>query len=169
MDRLSSVASSTPNDARGDGLAHPCVAGRRDSPLSLTSIGRTRTEAKGFYLVDQLPAIKGNKSAMQLVDLMLELGKSMCTIITTHAGLASEDLIEMLGEYMAHHAILSAIRSGPETTAFEPGHNKLGAFSRGLDARIEGKLKALSKEIDDYHKVSGRSLFILSKQFGEGA
>ena len=126
-------------------------------------------EAKGFYLVDQLPAIKGNTSAMQLVDLMLELGKSMCTIITMHAGLASEDLIEMLGEYMAHHAILSAIRSGPETTAFEPGHNKLGAFPRGLDARIEEKLKALSKEIDDYGKVSGRSLSLLSKNFGEGA
>jgi hypothetical protein len=126
-------------------------------------------EAKGFYLVDQLPAIKGNTSAMQLIDLMLDLGKSMCTIITTHAGLASEDLIEMLGEYMAHHAILRAIRSGPETTAFEPGHNKLGAFPRGLDARIEERLKALSKEIDDYDKVSGRSLSLLSKSFGEGA
>jgi hypothetical protein len=118
-------------------------------------------EASGFYLVDQLPAIKGNASAMQLVDLMLDLGKSICTIITTHAGLASEDLIEMLGEYMAHHAILSAIRGGPETTAFEPGHNKLGAFPRGLDARIEERLKALSKEIDDYDKVSGRSLSLV--------
>jgi hypothetical protein len=126
-------------------------------------------EAKGFYLVDQLPAIKGNASALQLIDLMLELGKSMCTIITTHAGLASEDLIEMLGIYMAHHAILSAIRNGPETTAFEPEHNKRGAFPFGLDDRIELRLKALSKEIDDYDKVSGRSLSLLTKHFGEGA
>lgn len=152
----------------------------RDAPdryLNTTAVGNDfrylvknkEGEASGFYLVDQLPAIKGNASAMQLVDLMLDLGKSICTIITTHAGLASEDLIEMLGEYMAHHAILRAIRGGPETTAFEPGHNKLGAFPRGLDARIEARLKALSKEIDDYDKVSGRSLSLLSKNFREGA
>jgi hypothetical protein len=126
-------------------------------------------EAKEFYLVDQLPAIKGNASALQLVDLMLELGKTMCSTITTHAGLASEDLIEMLGIYMAHHAILSAIRNGPETTAFEPGHNKRGAFPFGLDDRIELRLKALSKEIDDYDKAWGRSLSRLANHFGEGA
>jgi hypothetical protein len=124
-------------------------------------------EVQGFYLVDELPAIKGYGSAMQLIDLTLDLGKSICTIITTHAGLASEDLIEDLGKYMAHHAILSAIRNGPDTKAFEPGTNKLGAFPFGLDTRIEQRLKELSKDIDDYDKGSSRSLSLLSEGLRE--
>lgn len=130
-------------------------------------ITNEKGELQGFYLVDELPAIKGYGSAMQLIDLMLDLGKSICTIITTHAGLASEDLIEDLGKYMAHHAILSAIRNGPETTAFEPGTNKLGAFPFGLDTRIEQRLKALSKDIDDYDRGSDRSLSLLSEGLRE--
>ncbi len=119
---------------------------------------------KGFRLVDQLPAIKSNPRALALADANLKLGKTMAKIIATRAGYATEDSIELLGEYMAHHAILTAIRNGPETEAFEAGRHKIGAFPYGLDDLIGKRYHELNKAIEQYGQAYDRALELLSDQ-----
>jgi len=94
---------------------------------------------------------------------MLAIGTKICKIITTRAGYASEDLVEMLGQYMAHFAILSTVRNGPETVPFEPGWHKVGYYPFGLDAKIGQAYKEISKSIDEYGKACTRKLEILAR------
>jgi hypothetical protein len=119
---------------------------------------------KDFRLVDQLPALKSNPRAMALVDAIVGLGKNMCEIIATRAGYAAENSVELLGLYMAHHAILTAIRNGPETEAFEPGRHKVGAFPYGLDDVIGDKYHELSNAIDQYGQAYDRALQLLAEK-----
>jgi hypothetical protein len=119
---------------------------------------------KDFRLVDQLPAIKSNQRAMALVDAIVGLGKHMCEIITTRAGYAAENSVELLGLYMAHHAILTAIRNGPETEAFQPGRHKVGAYPRDLDKVIGDKYHELSSAIDQYGQAYDRALQLLAEK-----
>jgi hypothetical protein len=119
---------------------------------------------RDFRLVDQLPAMKSNQRAMALVDAIVGLGKHMCEIIATRAGYAAENSVELLGLYMAHHAILTAIRNGPETEAFEPGRHKVGAFPRGLDNVIGDKYHELSNAIAQYGQAYDRALQLLAEK-----
>jgi hypothetical protein len=117
-----------------------------------------------FRLVDQLPAIKGNPRALALVDSNLDLGARMCEIISKCAGYAAEDLLEQLGQYMAHYAILKAIRNGTEKDAFEPGRHKIGAYPFGLDKNVGAKYHELSNEIGSYGQAYERTLKLLAEQ-----
>jgi hypothetical protein len=119
---------------------------------------------KDFRLVDQLPALKSNPRAMALVDAIIGLGKNMCEIIATRAGYAAEDSVDLLGLYTAHHAILTAIRNGPETEAFQPGRHKVGAFPYGLDKVIGDKYHELSNAIDQYGQAYDRALHLLAEK-----
>jgi hypothetical protein len=119
---------------------------------------------KDFRLVDQLPAIKSNQRAMALADAIIGLGKNMCEIIATRAGYAAENSVELLGLYMAHHAILTAIRNGSETEAFEPGRHKVGAYPRALDQVIGDKYHELSKALDQYGQAYDRALQLLAEK-----
>jgi hypothetical protein len=113
---------------------------------------------KGFRLLDQLPAVRTNPKAFALVDGILQIGKRMTAIISTRAGLASEDLIGLLGRYMAHYAILSTIYKNGETEPYEPGWHKMGYFPRELDGEIEKGYRELSGFVDEYVKASNRML-----------
>jgi len=119
---------------------------------------------KDFRLVDQLPAVKSNQRAMALVDAIIGLGRNMCDIIATRAGYAAENSVELLGLYMAHHAILTAIRNGSESEAFEPGRHKVGAFPYGLDKVIGDKYHELSNAIDQYGQAYDRALQLLAEK-----
>lgn len=119
---------------------------------------------KDFRLVDQLPGIKSNERAMAFVDAILDIGKIMCQIISTKAGYAAEDAVEMLGKYMAHHAILTTIRNGPEKDAFDPGRHKVGAFPYGLDKVIGDKYNELSNAIEKYGEAYDRTLQLLREK-----
>jgi len=119
---------------------------------------------QSFRLVDQLPAVKNNPRALALVDANLALGAQMCEIISKSAGYASEDLLEQLGQYMAHYAILKAIRDGSEKEAFPPGRHKIGAYPFGFDKNIGEKYHALSKEIGRYGQAYERTLQILAER-----
>jgi len=118
---------------------------------------------QGFRLLDQFPAIKENAKALALADANLVIGAKICELISTRAGYASEALVDMLGQYMAHHAILSTVRSGPETEPFEPGWHKVGYFPFGLDKKIGEAYHDLAKSIDEYGKVSTQTLEALGK------
>jgi hypothetical protein len=120
-------------------------------------------EWQGFRLLDQLPAIKSNLKALALVDANLVIGEKICKVISNHAGYASEALVDMLGQYMAHYAILATIRNGKETEAFEPGWHKVGYFPFGLDTKIGEAYHEVSKSIDDFRKGSTRTLEALAK------
>jgi len=67
---------------------------------------------KGFRLLDQFPAVKANQKALVLAERILQIGEQTTKIISDHAGLASQDLIDLLGEYLAHYAVLSAAHKG---------------------------------------------------------
>ena len=107
---------------------------------------------KGFRLLDQLPAVRGNPYAFALVEGILQTGEKMTRIISEHAGLASEDLNEMLGEYMAHYAALSAIYRLGETEPYEPGWHKTGYYTRDLNGKVEGGYRELTQFINKYAK-----------------
>jgi len=113
---------------------------------------------KGFRLLDQLPAVRSNPKAFALADRILQIGEGMTKIISEHAGLASEDLIDLLGQYMAHYAILSTIHKLAETQPYEPGWHKMGYYPRKLDAKVEAGYRELSQFLDEYSRASKRML-----------
>jgi hypothetical protein len=113
---------------------------------------------KGFRLLDQLPAITSNPKALALVDRIVQIGEQMTKIISEHAGLASEGLIALLGQYLAHYAILSTIYKQGETEPYEPGWHKMGYYPRELDAKIEEGYREVSRFIDQYAQASKQML-----------
>jgi hypothetical protein len=118
---------------------------------------------QGFRLLDQFPAIKSDTKALALADQILVIGERICKIISSRAGYASEALVDMLGQYMAHYAILSTIRQDSRTEAFEPGWHKVGYYPFGLDTQIAQEYHEISKSIDEYRKASTRTLESLAK------
>jgi hypothetical protein len=92
------------------------------------------------------------------VDRILQIGEQMTEIISDHAGLASKDLIDLLGEYLAHYAILSTIYKGSETVPYEPGWHKMLYYPRRLNQMIEDGYRELSEFLDGYAKASKRML-----------
>lgn len=113
---------------------------------------------QGFRLLDQLPAIRTDPKALALIDRILEIGDQMTKIISKHAGLASEDLMDLLGQYMAHYAILSTIHKLNESEPYEPGWHKMGYYPFDLNAKIEEGYRELSGFIDDYVAASKHML-----------
>ncbi len=109
---------------------------------------------KGFRLLDQLPAVRHNPKAFALAEGVLRIGDQMTEIISKHAGLASENIIDLLGEYLAHYATLSTIYRLGETEPYEPGWHKVRYYPRELNARIEAGYREVSQFIDEYAKAS---------------
>jgi hypothetical protein len=118
---------------------------------------------KGFRLLDQFPAVRTNPKALALADRVLEIGKQITHTITQHAGLASEaeDLLELLGMYLAHYAILSAVRQDDRTEPYPPGSHEIGYYPRELNPKIEAGYREIAHLIAQYAE-SGRLLEHLS-------
>jgi len=55
---------------------------------------------RGFRLLDQFPVVKKDPKALALADANLVIGQNICQIVSTHAGYASEGLVDMLGQYL---------------------------------------------------------------------
>jgi hypothetical protein len=125
-------------------------------------------EWKAFRLLDQLPAVRGNFKAFALADRVLQIGDEMTRIIAKHAGLASEDLIDLLGRYMAHYAIISTIHKLAETEPYEPGWHKTGYFPRELDEKVAKGYRELSQFLTEYSNASKRLLEALPKDVPSG-
>lgn len=121
-------------------------------------------ETYGFRLIDEMPAIRENKKAMVLVDRILTIGKEITAIISEHAGLATEDLVPLLGEYAAHYAILSTIRDDQGTEALPPGKKEKGyyPYPRDLNTKVEAGYRELSQFLDDYSDTSKKMLKAVS-------
>jgi hypothetical protein len=113
---------------------------------------------KGFRLLDQMPAVKKNSKAFTLVTEIIGIGEKTTKIISEHAGLASAELIGLLGEYLAHFALLSTVYKGAETEPYEPLVQKTGYFSHELSSKIEGEYRELSKFLDEFEAASKRML-----------
>jgi hypothetical protein len=114
--------------------------------------------SKPFRLLDQMPAIKDNAGALVLVDEIIAIGKKTTNIISKRAGLATADLIDLLGEYLAHFAMLCAIRANPTTKPSEPLAKKLGYFPRSLNAKVADGYRELSRFLDEYVNASKKML-----------
>src|SRR5438094_2433469 len=100
---------------------------------------------KGFRLLDQFPAVRTNPKALALAERILQIGEQMTKIISGHAGLASKDLIDLLGEYLAHYAVLSTIYKLGETAPYEPGWHQMLYYPRQLNKKIEEGYRELSQ------------------------
>jgi hypothetical protein len=118
----------------------------------------------GFRLLDQLPAVRSHPNAYALVKAILEIGKQMTEIISTHSGLASADLVRLLGEYTAHYAILSNIDASGSTTPYPPGWHTMGYYPRELNKKVEAGYLELSQLLDDYSNASKELLATLPIQ-----
>lgn len=112
---------------------------------------------KGFRLLDQFPAVRTNPRAFALAERILQIGEQTTKIISDHAGLASSDLIDLLGEYLAHHAVLSTIYKLNETVPYEPGWHKMLYYPRQLNEKIEEDYRELNQSLDEYAKA-GKSM-----------
>jgi hypothetical protein len=113
---------------------------------------------KGFRLLDQMPAVKKNAKALTLATEILCIGGQTTKIISEHAGLASSELIELLGEYLAHYALLSTVYKSIETEPWEPLGQRPGYFSRELSVKIEHEYRELSKFLDEFETASKKML-----------
>lgn len=121
---------------------------------------------KGFRLLDQLPAVRSNQKALALAVRILEVGEKTTGIISEHAGLASEDLMDVLGKYLAHYAILSTIYKSDETDPYKPGWHEMGYYTRELNEKIEAGYRELSQFFNKYAKAGERMLEDLSAEKG---
>lgn len=117
-----------------------------------------------FRLLDQFPAVKKNPKALVLADRMLAIGKRMTEIISQNAGLASGDLIDLLGQYMAHYAILSAIREEKKDEPYPPGSHEMGYYPRELDTKIAAEYRQIAQVIADSAKESRRLTAVIADQ-----
>ena len=123
---------------------------------------------QGFRLLDQFPAVKANPKALALADKNIAIGASICEVISTRAGYASDALVEDLGTYMAHHAILTAVRNSSDIEPSRPGSHVVGYFPFGLDDKIAKDYHALNQSIDEYRKASARKLKAISRSDSRG-
>ena len=85
----------------------------------------------------------------------------MTNVISEHAGLASADVIDLLGEYLAHYAIISTIYRSGGTEPYEPGWHKTGYYPRNLNEKIEEGYRGVNLVLDDYSKASKEMLAAL--------
>ena len=129
----------------------------KNSPDEFLVFAKDRTW-KGFRLLDQLPAVRSNPKAFALAEGILEIGEKMTGIISEHAGLASENLIDLLGQYMAHYATLRTIYKRGETEPYEPGWHQVRYYPRELNAQVESGYRELSGFIDEYVDASKKML-----------
>ncbi|MFT3783721.1 MAG: hypothetical protein QM790_17040 [Nibricoccus sp.] len=104
----------------------------------------------GFRILDQLPAIRPFPKSFALVGAIVDLGSEISGIVAKHSGLASVELLKVLGAYAAHYAILVTIYKDPSGTPYPPGWHKLGYYPRNLNAMIENEHKELSRFLDEY-------------------
>gem|GEM_PF-2182331 len=113
---------------------------------------------KEFRLLDQLPALRKNEEVFPLINGIVDIGSKMKEIIYNNAGYASSESIPLLGEYLAHFAILSTIYNDKSESAYEAGWHVIGYYPRSLNERIENDYRALSAELDLYAKAGKQLL-----------
>lgn len=116
-----------------------------------------------FRLLDRLPDLRQIPTVWALVDQIVSIGDSMTKIIAERAGLASERIIDRLGEYLAHYAILSLLYKSKETTPYPPGWHSRGYYPRELDSELAADYHEVSKFIDQHAIATERILEGLSK------
>ncbi len=132
-----------------------------DEPCLLVKIDGGGWEE--FRLLDQLPAVRTDPRILALVERIIYIGEQMTKIISEHAGLASKDLVETLGKYLAHHAILSMIHEQGEIKSYRPGSHEMGYFPRELPAEIIKGYNEVSAHLNEYENKTKQVL----KEFAE--
>ncbi len=116
-----------------------------------------------FRLLDRLPGLREIPTVWALIDQIVSIGDSMTKIIAEHAGLASERIIDRLGQYLAHYAILSLLYRSKETNPYAPGWHSRGYYPRELDSELAADYHEVSKFIDQHAIATEHILEGLSK------
>lgn len=120
-----------------------------------------------FRLLDQLPAVRTYPNILTLVERIIHIGEQMTKIISEHAGLASEDLVDLLGEYLAHHAILAMIYKQNETKPYKAGSHMMGYFPRELPNKIIQGYNEISALLNEYEKKTKQVLQAFPEKVSE--
>ena len=109
---------------------------------------------ESWRLLDQFPAVKKNPRALALADQVLKIGEQITQIISQHAGLASQDLMTVLGEYLAHYAILTATRKEDRDEPYPAASHQMGYYPRELNAKIIAGYKEVMQLVESYTAAS---------------
>lgn len=103
---------------------------------------------KPFRLIDELKLLNDElPQLMPLVDEIIKSGEATAKLIIEHSGLAlpeNEKLTEMLGDFLAHHAIIKQIRgsvTSPTLIVYT------ATYPRGFDKVIKDDYDELVKEL----------------------
>jgi hypothetical protein len=121
-------------------------------------LAKDGTTWKGLRLLDQMPAVKKNTKALTLATEIISIGEQTTKIISEHAGLASSELIGLLGEYLAHYALLSTAYKSTETEPCEPLGQKTVYFPHELIGKVEHEYRDLSQFLDEFEAASKKML-----------
>jgi hypothetical protein len=111
---------------------------------------------KPFRLLDKLPAVRTSPKALNLVEQILSIGARMTEIISKNAGLASVDLLPLLGQYMAHYAILSTMYQKEETEPYPAGWHTMGYYPHELNEKVAQGYCDLSEFLNSFVEASKR-------------
>jgi hypothetical protein len=98
-------------------------------------------------MLDFMPILLKDKSARQLVDVIIEIGRKKSALISKHGGLAAsgQDPPPVFGQYLAHFMILEQLYNHPPTEPFEPGSQKVGYYPMEFDEIVDkGYQRALA-------------------------
>ena len=119
---------------------------------------------KPFRFIDDLELVRNHfPQLMSMVDQIIEVGNKSSKLIQTRAGLAlpeNQKLTEMLGSFLAHHAILKKIRE-----AVGKGENVTytAAYPRGFDKLIADDCTRLTTQLQEWEDLSRKMLDIEAK------
>jgi hypothetical protein len=111
---------------------------------------------KPFRLLDKLPAVRTNPKALNLVEQILSIGARMTEIIAKNAGLASVDLLPLLGQYMAHYTILSTMHQKGETEPYPSGWHTMGYYPHELNDKVAQGYRDLNEFLNSFVEASRR-------------
>jgi hypothetical protein len=111
-------------------------------------------------MLDFMPWLKANRDCKILVDQIIAIGRKKTETISTYSGLAAvgQEPSPLLGEYLAHFAILDATYNNPPEVPPPPESQKVGYYPRGMDATIDQGYVAARKAVAEYESLAARIL-----------
>lgn len=102
---------------------------------------------KPFRMIEDMTMLQQHPQLMPLVDEIIKAGDATTKVIMEHGGLALPDndkLTQMLGGFLAHHAILKQVR---ETASSQAVVTYTATYPRGFDKVILDDFKKLADEL----------------------
>jgi len=111
---------------------------------------------KTLRMLDFMPILLKDSASKVLIEKILEIGRNIVKIISRQGGLAAtgRDFSPLLGQYLAHFAILEGIYMHPPEDPFPPESQGVGYYPLGLDEEIAAGYLASRDQVKLYERTS---------------